>query len=111
MQITCFAQQKLALLVVAIIALVSGFTFFSSKPKRSNLLLLDTNDIVKLPPEVMDRRGMTATMENESYNRGKSTFKCNDKSNEIKIEFINDDYCDCSDCSDEPGNSFATFVT
>ena len=106
MKIMRLTQPKVLLWLVGVAAIV-GFSFFASKPKRSHLLLLDVSEIVKLPPEIMDKRGITITMENESYNRGKKLFQCNDKLNEINIEYINDDYCDCKDCSDEPG----TFLT
>lgn len=37
-------------------------------------------------------------------NSGQS-FRCLDDSGSIPVEFVNDDYCDCTDGSDEPGTS------
>lgn len=37
-------------------------------------------------------------------NEGQS-FKCLDGSGSIPLNFVNDDYCDCQDASDEPGTS------
>eukprot|EP00316_Scyphosphaera_apsteinii_P019857 CAMPEP_0119320020 /NCGR_PEP_ID=MMETSP1333-20130426/51168_1 /TAXON_ID=418940 /ORGANISM="Scyphosphaera apsteinii, Strain RCC1455" /LENGTH=665 /DNA_ID=CAMNT_0007326609 /DNA_START=13 /DNA_END=2010 /DNA_ORIENTATION=+ len=40
-----------------------------------------------------------------SYWEGGSVFHCKDASSSIRIEQLNDDYCDCPDGSDEPGTS------
>ncbi len=38
------------------------------------------------------------------YSEGKQ-FTCFDGSNTIPFEWVNDDYCDCRDASDEPGTA------
>lgn len=38
---------------------------------------------------------------------GKTTWKCLKSGQEINASAINDDYCDCDDGTDEPGEVFA----
>ena len=38
-----------------------------------------------------------------SFYKPGATFKCLDQSKEVPFEYVNDDYCDCPDGSDEPG--------
>jgi protein kinase C substrate 80K-H len=37
-------------------------------------------------------------------------FVCLDRSNDIPASFVNDDFCDCADGSDEPGTSACEYV-
>lgn len=39
------------------------------------------------------------------YDASKAAFTCFDGSNKIPFAYVNDDYCDCHDASDEPGES------
>lgn len=48
-------------------------------------------------------RGVAISM--ASFYRPEVPFRCLDGSKEIPFEYVNDDYCDCSDGSDEPGTS------
>ena len=38
------------------------------------------------------------------YDASKETFSCLDRSRKLPFTFVNDNYCDCMDGSDEPGN-------
>lgn len=43
--------------------------------------------------------------EEEPFYRPSKTFSCRDNSKRIPYSFVNDDFCDCVDGSDEPGTS------
>lgn len=40
-----------------------------------------------------------------SYDASKETFSCLDRSRKLPFTFVNDNYCDCLDGSDEPGDT------
>ncbi|XP_053393979.1 glucosidase 2 subunit beta-like isoform X2 [Mercenaria mercenaria] len=48
-------------------------------------------------------RGVAISM--ASFYRPDVPFRCRDGSKEIPFEYVNDDYCDCPDGTDEPGTS------
>ena len=45
----------------------------------------------------------------EYYKQSGDSFKCLDGQRTIKYSLINDNYCDCFDGSDEPGEPLITF--
>ena len=57
--------------------------------------------VVVLPQCVM----LCYCVADKRFYRERKSFLCIDGSNIIPFEQVNDDYCDCEDGSDEPGNN------
>lgn len=79
----------ITLVYVSNLNLLSGVQAFSDQHQTSSKYLIGVHP---------DRRNF---YELNSDQR----FKCIDGSRTIPLEFVNDDYCDCLDASDEPGTS------
>uniref|UniRef100_A0A8C4YMF8 PRKCSH beta subunit of glucosidase II n=1 Tax=Gopherus evgoodei TaxID=1825980 RepID=A0A8C4YMF8_9SAUR len=66
-------------------------------------LLLPTLSALASAVEVKRPRGVSLT--NHHFYEELKPFTCLDGSSTIAFEWVNDDYCDCQDGSDEPGTS------
>uniref|UniRef100_A0A452GF70 Glucosidase II beta subunit N-terminal domain-containing protein n=1 Tax=Gopherus agassizii TaxID=38772 RepID=A0A452GF70_9SAUR len=66
-------------------------------------LLLPTLSALASAVEVKRPRGVSLT--NHHFYEESKPFTCLDGSSTIAFEWVNDDYCDCQDGSDEPGTS------
>ncbi|KAG9394521.1 Glucosidase II beta subunit-like [Carpediemonas membranifera] len=53
-------------------------------------------------------RGLSPDAPIEAYDPSQANFTCLDGSRTIPMAWVNDDYCDCPDGSDEPGTSACT---
>lgn len=94
--------------LISLIALnafnINAFFFFNQKKSSSN----PADDVVYATLPVSKIRGVT------QYDEGvydiSDNFQCKNGEKSINRSFVNDEFCDCSDGSDEPGTSACSFI-
>ncbi|KAI1289710.1 Glucosidase 2 subunit beta [Halotydeus destructor] len=69
----------------------------------SILLTVITSDVASSTSEVVRPRGVP--LQRRQYYDATKDFSCIDGSGLFPFRFVNDDYCDCADGSDEPGTA------
>jgi hypothetical protein len=74
-------------------------------PAKSLFSFYSNSSRIELSPN------STIFKEAHLYGKKGSTWECLDGSATIQYEAINDDYCDCADGSDEPGEEFIMQLT
>lgn len=87
-------SNRLTMVTLSLI-LISYLNFLVADVTTTEQLLDPTKYLIGVPPTRRNYYDLTS----------ENTFKCLDGSGSIPREFVNDDYCDCSDASDEPGTS------
>ena len=79
---------------------LSIFNLFGQKKDKKNSLPLS---IVKITQE-LGISPVLSTKYQQSIDSQQKTFSCFDGSKIINLSLFNNNYCDCNDCSDEPGS-------
>ena len=69
------------------------------------LALLTVLLVLPAQATITNLRGVQDAVKSKYVNAGSATFSCFDGQKSIPDSFVNDDYCDCNDGSDEPGTA------